>query len=257
MSTAAPDRIQLDSLDAVELSLDVAGVGARSYAFLVDWHARLIIALGWFIAAGFVTVRITESSFLDSLRQSLEQFDSAFSLISIVPAILIYVLYQPLFEILGQGRTPGKRMAGLRIVTTRGHTPGIGALLIRNVFRLVDSLPAAYAVGLVSCMLTRSQVRIGDLAAGTVLVYDKPRTGAETIAELDLQTGVSVAQRDLARELVERWPELNRDVRMRLARGLLTKLDQDNVHGVDLDTFDDAALRRRLMGWIEPGTKRS
>lgn len=257
MSTATPDRIQLDTLDAVDLSLDIAGVGARSYAFLIDWHARLVIALAWFIAAGFIMVKITESSFLDSLRQSLEQFDSAFSLVSIVPAILIYVFYQPLFEILGQGRTPGKRMAGVRIVTSRGHTPGIGALLIRNVFRLIDALPAAYAVGLISCMVTRSQVRIGDLAAGTVLVYDKPRAGAKSIAEFDLHTGVSVAQRDLAQELVERWPELDRDVRARLARGLLAKLNQDSQHHEDLNALDDADLRRRVMDRIGSGAKRS
>ena len=90
----------------------------------------------------------------------------------LLPAAAIYFLYHPLLEILMQGRTPGKRMAGIRIVTERALTPDAGALIIRNVFRLVDSLPAFYLFGLVVAMFTARQVRIGDLAAGTLLIYD-------------------------------------------------------------------------------------
>ena len=62
----------------------------------------------------------------------------------------MYFLYHFALEIAMHGRTPGKRMAGIHIVTREGGSPGAGALLTRNVFRLVDSLPLLYGVGLVS-----------------------------------------------------------------------------------------------------------
>ena len=95
-----------------------------------------------------------------------------------LPSLAIYFLYHPILEVALQGQTPGKRIAGVRVVAlAHGGAPGIGAILIRNVFRLVDSLPFLYAIGLVTTIVTRHAVRIGDIAAGTVLVYDEaPRS---------------------------------------------------------------------------------
>src|SRR3984957_16142062 len=71
-----------------------------------------------------------------------------------------------------QGRTPGKRMAGVRVLSRDGGPPSTVALLLRNLFRLIDSLPATYLLGLMTCFLTANRVRIGDMAAGTLLVLD-------------------------------------------------------------------------------------
>src|SRR4029077_20735966 len=81
-------------------------------------------------------------------------------------------------EIAMRGRTPGKRIAGVHIVARGGSSPGIGALLTRNVFRIVDSFPLLYPVGLITAMITPEHVRVGDIAAGTVLVYDRTRVTA-------------------------------------------------------------------------------
>src|ERR687898_887618 len=72
----------------------------------------------------------------------------------------------------GQRHWRGSCIAGVRLVTHSGGTPLIGAYLIRNVFRLIDSFPVFYGLGLILTMLTRNHVRVGDLAAGTLLVYD-------------------------------------------------------------------------------------
>jgi len=64
-------------------------------------------------------------------------------------------------ELALRGSTPGKRMAGVRIVARDGGAPSVGALLTRNVFRLVDSLPLFYGVGLITVVLTREHLRIG------------------------------------------------------------------------------------------------
>ena len=141
--------------------LPVAGLGGRSYAFLLDWHIRAISGLAWYLASAWALER-------DLIPK---QTDSLFWWTAVAPALAIYLLYHAGFEIL-TGGTPGKRLAGVRIVDRNGRTPSIGALVVRNVLRPIDSL-VFYAVGLASVLLTRQAVRLGDLAAGTLLVYQE------------------------------------------------------------------------------------
>lgn len=144
---------------APDAGLPIAGLGGRSYAFLIDWHIRVIAGLAWYAAS----VWALDGHFIP------EETDSTFWWAAVAPALAIYFLYHAGFEIL-TGTTPGKRLVGVRIVDRNGRTPGIGALMVRNVLRPIDSL-VFYAVGLASVLLTRQAVRIGDLAAGTLLIY--------------------------------------------------------------------------------------
>ncbi|MCY3623235.1 MAG: RDD family protein [Gammaproteobacteria bacterium] len=139
--------------------LPVAGLGGRSYAFVLDWHIRVVAGLAWYAAATWVLKR-------DFIAV---ETDSIFWWAILSPSLGIYLLYHLAFEILTAG-TPGKRLAGVRIVDRGGRTPRVGALVIRNVLRPVDSF-VFYAVGLASVLFTRQAVRLGDLAAGTLLVY--------------------------------------------------------------------------------------
>jgi hypothetical protein len=121
-----------------------------------------------------------------------------------------------------------------------GGAPGVGALLVRNVFRLVDSLPSLYAVGLLTTMVTKNAVRIGDIAAGTVLVYDEPPSN-RLLDELSGRAveRLGIEQAQLVRELLDRWPQLGAGARRKLATNLLTRLGQAAPDDVD-------ALRARL-----------
>jgi uncharacterized membrane protein SpoIIM required for sporulation len=84
-----------------------------------------------------------------------------------------------------QGRTPGKRMTGLRLLTPEGQVPSVIALIIRNVFRIVDSMPVFYVVGLMFVMFNRRHQRLGDLAAGTVLAVER----APFLEKVDAERG--------------------------------------------------------------------
>ena len=144
-----------------EPSFARAGIGSRSYAFLIDWHIRLLAALAWIVVG--IAVLGTEIR-----PDNVDAWKYGFTL----PATLVYFLYHPVLEIAMRGLTPGKRMAELRIVTRDGATPSPGALLVRNLLRLVDVLPALYVLGLGLMFFRRDQSRLGDLVAGTVVVYD-------------------------------------------------------------------------------------
>ncbi|HVY79791.1 MAG TPA: hypothetical protein VG994_02320, partial [Steroidobacteraceae bacterium] len=121
--------------------------------------------------------------------------------------------------------------------------PSIPAHLIRSVFRLVDSLPVFYGIGLVTAVATKNHVRIGDLAAGTLLVYDRNDEAVlEHVSATALGTRLDAHTAEVVNELLARWETLDAEVRTRLARTLLTKLE-----GADRDTLDEAALRARLQ----------
>jgi uncharacterized RDD family membrane protein YckC len=208
------ERISVHSVTGVDLTLNIAGPGHRSYAFVIDWHVRLLLGGAWLLLAAY------------AMRLSLN-VRSEDALISLLPAAIIYFLYHPILEIAMRGRTPGKRIAGVRIVTRSGGAPGTAALLIRNVFRLIDGLPMLYAVGLVTCFMTANRVRIGDMAAGTLLVLDDAAAAA-ALARLEALTAGSALPLDtleLVDQILERWPSLGSDNRRHIAAALLARLD--------------------------------
>ena len=228
-----PNRIA--SATGVDVQLDIAGPGSRSYAFLIDWHIRLLLALAWLAAVLLLT-----GGFHPEVSPS-----PARAWLVWLPALGIYFFYHPVLELLLRGSTPGKRMAGVRIVTRTGGTPSAGALLIRNVFRLLDCLPSLYCVGLLTTIFTAQKVRIGDLVAGTLLVH----TGEDEVkslaglARLTGGSGIDAASACLANELLLRWEQLAPERRVRLARQLLARIGPG---GAGPGPVDEAGLRARI-----------
>jgi uncharacterized RDD family membrane protein YckC len=86
---------------------------------------------------------------------------------------LIYYGYFAAFEAIWNGQTPGKRIIGLRVIHASGRPVSVFEAVLRNVVRLVDQLPGIYAVGIVTVFLTERSQRLGDVAAGTVVVHER------------------------------------------------------------------------------------
>ncbi|HEY7639977.1 MAG TPA: RDD family protein [Steroidobacteraceae bacterium] len=209
-------QITLQTVTGVDVELTIAGPGSRSYAFVIDWHIRILLLLGWVAIAQLI---FTGGTFILDEVPGRRYFLAVW-----LPGLLLYFLYHPVLEIAMRGSTPGKRMARVRLVTREGDIPGVGALLLRNVFRLLDSAPALYLVGLVTVMFTDQHVRIGDLAAGTLLVVDHESTPA-SFASSAPQGGLTPQATDLVQELLDRWPALEVEHRANIARTLLARLE--------------------------------
>ncbi len=234
------DVLRVFSTDAAEMVLPIAGLGSRSYAFLIDWHFRVVLAAAWSALAFGVAYLVSESGVVAAAAD--EDAGLAAMWLIAFPAGAIYLLYHPVLELFMHGRTPGKRIARVRIVTTAGTTPGAGPILIRNAFRLIDSLPVFYIVGLAVGMFTRHQVRIGDLAAGTLLVHeDRPGPGTFDTVAGRVDAGADLRLAELVDDLLARWSSLSPDRRRSLATGILAP------RGVT----PDATLRgRKLDAWL-------
>jgi len=225
----------VDSVTGVDLALPVAGPGARSYAFLIDWVIRAILFTAWYgVAAVLYNRRWT---FIAPLSPDAKWF-----VLVVMPAAAMYFLYHFVLEMAMHGRTPGKRMAGVHIVTREGGSPGVGALLTRNVFRLVDCMPLLYGVGLITALATRDHVRVGDMAAGTLLVYERPDVVLPELAvpEAPGERTLRSSDTEIITDLLLRWPHLDSEARQSLVTAVLSR------HGVAVATPTDAWLRAQL-----------
>jgi len=236
------DRYTIPSATGVDVELAIAGAGSRSYAFLIDWHIRILLTIAWFVCAAVITGGVHLFTAPPG-RSSI-----GFMLGAVMPAAIIYFLYHPVLEVLMHGRTPGKRTAGVHIVTRGGGTPSAGALLVRNLFRLIDSAPAFYMLGLFTCLFTAQRVRIGDMAAGTLLVFDHGAS-VGSLAQLGALSSTSKldpATLDVIAELLSRWSDLTAQPRAALARALLQRVDagQDVAQ---LAALSSQELRERLQ----------
>lgn len=239
------DKLSVQSVTGVDVTLSIAGPGNRSYAFLIDWHIRALVAAAWLLLAGFVL----------KLSMNVRSQDA---LLSLLPAAVIYFLYHPVLEVVLRGRTPGKRVTGLRIVNRNGGAPSTAALLIRNAFRLIDSLPTMYVVGLISCFVTDHRVRIGDMAAGTLLVLDDAAAG-RSLARLEALAAGSrlpLATLELVDEVLERWPSLEPRHRRPIACSLLSQVESGSDAAL-LANLSDEALHARLEALLKGGDRAS
>lgn len=162
----SPPTLAVRSATGVDAVLVLAGPGARAMAFLVDWLLRAAASLIYLLLASLLLLGNM------GFRYSAEQ-STLWVLAGVLPATAIYFLYHLVLEPLMSGRTPGKRMAGLRVLTLEGQVPTTGALLVRNVFRLIDAMPALYVVGLMFVFFGKRHLRLGDIAAGTVLAVER------------------------------------------------------------------------------------
>ncbi len=149
------DRVTIATPEGVTLELVLAGLGSRFVARLLDSLVQLVI-----IFALVFGVVVTHPP-------------GVVLAFVFVVTFLVVLAYDIPFELLNDGRTLGKMAAGIRVVDTAGEPISFFASLMRNVLRIIDFLPVLYAVGCTSIVVTKSDQRLGDLAAGTVVARDK------------------------------------------------------------------------------------
>ena len=178
-----------------------------------------------------------------------------------VGAFAVFIAYDISFETLASGRTPGKRITGLRVVTTEGAPVHFLTSAIRNLLRLVDILPGTYTVGIVTIVLTRRNQRLGDLAAGTLVVRERtPATASPWMAattpgaegELDGWDATALTGEEIAtvRRFLERRPTLVPEARRRLAAELAGRLRPKVAAPVDNladERFLELAVAARML----------
>src|ERR1700681_4226540 len=160
--------------EAVEIRYELAGIGSRFLALVVDMLAQFAIAIALLIAFGFAAPGLSRLP----LGRNVTAWLIAFG---IVLFFAIFFGWFIIFEAWWSGRTPGKRALGLRVVRDGGVQLDVGAAVIRNLLRSAEALLRVYTIYPISALVSRENNRLGACAAGTLVVRDR----AETVPDLD------------------------------------------------------------------------
>jgi uncharacterized RDD family membrane protein YckC len=232
------DSFALTTPERVDLRFDVAGLGSRFAAAFVDTAIQFTAIIALIIAAaiaerasGFVLSRLLSNE----LRQAIRQLSLGSELIGALVVLLIFVLYWGyylLFEAIWSGQTPGKRMMGIRVLTTGGLPVTFSHVLVRNLVRIVDFLPVFYGLGALVILVNSRSQRLGDLAAGTFLVKERrdasPRrlVTPPSLVELPPQQASAFSAEDVAvaRAFLLRRADLRPERQQELAERLAARL---------------------------------
>ena len=229
--------------ERVSLQYDIAGIGSRGAAAIVDTVIQSVVLIVIFVAlmAGLAA----SSAFL-----SLGGGPGAGTLFLALFVLALFVVadgYFMLFEILWNGQTPGKRMVGIRVIRENGYPLRPIDAVIRNLVRMVDWLPGAYGIGVLTVLLNKRSKRLGDFASGTIVVREGSR-GAGTLlmpsAEPAESRGIRLSSADatLVRDFLVRRASLDPHARADLAARLSAVLVQR--YALTLDGEPEAFLER-------------
>jgi uncharacterized RDD family membrane protein YckC len=233
------DRYTIDTPENIEFAYDIAGIGSRFLAAIID---TLLIGLAEVVVILIVSLTVSAIG----LRAN-----AAGSLLAALGSLLAFAIlwgYYIAFELLWNGQSPGKRAIGLRVVREGGRPITFVGSAVRNLIRIVDFLPAFYGIGVVVMFVDRRARRLGDLAGGTLVVKERrgvtlesltaptvlaparPLAPGEQAPQVTLPNLELLNDQDynLVQEFLRRRGELGRDARTRLgvqlAGGLQSRL---------------------------------
>jgi len=224
---SSSDKLTIETPEQTLLEFPLAGIGSRFLALALDtllqWAAIWVIALALILMA-MPFARVFEAVGTWTI------------------AIVIFIVfsiqfgYFAIFESVWNGQTPGKRWTHLRVIKDSGRPISSYDAILRNLLRIVDSLPTFYATGLITMLISRENKRIGDYAAGTVVVHEKPlqavgsiwnapATSAQAQSVPTVSTlQVTAEELQLIETFLERRGSLEPDVRWSMARQIADRV---------------------------------
>lgn len=256
----------LDSPERVRLELEIAGPMSRAFAYSIDYSLILLLMtalLLLFVSGSQQLIDwFSEFSFAQDLLEGVTEWldvsdeDGGNGLLrGLALAVGIWLMldlfvtttYFLIFETLFRGRTPGKQLTRLRVVCDGGNVLGWRQSLLRNLLRMVDSLPAGYLVGVVAMLISPRMQRLGDLVAGTIVIREREAFVNDVMADVVIAPDVEAGFRFTRDEL-----SLIGEVERRLIRRTLRRAETLSSRAAQpiVDRATEAITRR--LGRADP-----
>jgi len=192
--------IEVETPEGIALHLRPAGVVPRALAWGIDLLLRLVVLWGFAVVLAFMR-------------------NAGLGVYLLVLFTLLW-LYPVLFELFWHGQTPGKRALGLRVIGADGAPVGWVASSTRNLLRTVDMLPLGYALGTLASLADPCGRRLGDIAAGTLVVHvgiDATLSKLPEVEPVEPALALQRAERDALIAFAERHRELSAERQIELA----------------------------------------
>ncbi len=244
-------HLEVETPEHVVLDLEIAGFASRLLAALLD--SLIVTGLG---VAWFVLLAVLLGFGLLG--------EPWFGALVLLGGFALWNGYFILFEGLRRGQTPGKRRLGIRVVRDTGHAVTLGDAVVRNLLRVADFLPPPYLGGLLLMAFHRRGKRLGDLAAGTVVVRDRPAEWLRPAAAAPAPSALAApelsdAEFRLLGRFLDRAAQLDAPARDRLAGSLAVRFGARLGHrsGAPLELLVELHARelasRRGLGGARGG----
>jgi uncharacterized RDD family membrane protein YckC len=221
------DKLTIETPEQTMLEFPLAGIGSRFLAIALD--TLLQAAVMGVVGIVLMALAIPFSLF----------FRSAGLWTVAIILFLVFtvgVSYFAFFEALWNGQTPGKRWTHLRVIRDTGRPISAYDAVLRNLLRTVDWLPTLYAAGIITMIVSRENKRIGDYAAGTVVIHERPLEAVSSIWKVPAAPGhavplgssahVTLDELQLVETFLERRDSLQPDVRGAMARQIAARIGE-------------------------------
>ena len=242
MNHSLDEVVEISTPENVTFQFRLGGLGSRFIALLVDMLVQLVM----FAAVTFAIV-LTGAGLSAAAQAITRGYGNVSEIIMSVAVGLVVISfffiqwgYFVYFEVRGGGQTPGKHLMRLRVVRDEGQPVRFFDSVIRNVLRIADILPATYMIGVISILASKQNKRIGDLAAGTIVVRE-----GEAPAPARAVMGESIESEEAAliAEYLQRREQMSPGGRAETAAALAA------LAGVESDG-DEEATTARLRGLV-------
>ena len=173
------EHLSIETPEQIKINYTIAGIGSRFYAALID-----IAVLTPIVLIGiYVTIR------------AMVDLNEMLNWLAAIAGVATFALlwgYYMVFELTTNGQSPGKRALGLRVIKVHGYPISFSDSAIRNLVRIVDFLPFFYGAGLLAMLLNKNWQRLGDLAAGTLVVKENTKVSPNPVRTPTIQKSTFV-----------------------------------------------------------------
>ena len=232
------EHLSIEAPEQIELNYDIAGIGSRFCAASVDTALIAIVSI--------IGISVTSGALSDILGERVGNWIIA---VRIFIIFAFFWSYYIIFDLISNGQSPGKRLIKLRVIKADGYPINFADSAIRNILRIIDFLPIFYFVGILTMMIDKKWRRLGDLAAGTLVIKEHTElTSDQLIPHISNKTHLTytdiiqldqVTTDDLAtiREYLSRRSRLQKSRKVLLAQtiarpiaqkmGIKTRIDYD------------------------------
>ena len=161
------DNFQIETAQNIRIEQNVAGIGERILAFLVD----LSIIIIYIVIASLIMAGLNDSG-----------SEMTYYFVLGLPSFLYYLLWETFWD----GKTPGKALLQIRVVKKDGSRPAFSNYLVRWLLRIIDISITSGGVAVVTILLNGKGQRLGDIAAGTTVISEKKKVGLHNTLSVDL-----------------------------------------------------------------------
>lgn len=246
------EKLSIETPEQVRLEYSLAGLGSRFLAIAFDSIVQGLIGLIALLAMVIITPAVVAAGSILAMWLIA---------LYVIFFFLLFWGYFAFFEIIWNGQTPGKRQAKIRVIKEDGRSISVYDALLRNLVRFVDLMPGIYGVGVCSIALSGQNKRLGDYAAGTVVVHDAPadaltpaalETGADAQAAGYPTSQLGVEDLELIETFLQRRYDLPLDIRsttaQRIADRIRVKLAIDQNDLSNEDFLAEVARAKRSTG---------